>query len=126
MGRFNLDFHSRRGVLIIISHESMVRLREYRLPPLGRYGLRSSGLLRSVCWQMFTDVSKQSIRPIFKGKASQNFLNCLSEDLVYKLSFSSGTSSLTSCVNVTENKMFLRNAIEGRGTRVLSCTHVCL
>jgi hypothetical protein len=55
VGRFGFDFHTRRAVLIVTSHESIVRLREYRLPPLGRYGLRSSGLLRSVCWLMFID-----------------------------------------------------------------------
>ena len=43
---------------------------DIRLPARSRQELRSSGLLRSVEWQFFTDVSGQAIIPILKGQES--------------------------------------------------------
>jgi hypothetical protein len=42
-----------------------------RLPPWCRWGLRSSGMLRSVNCYLVTDVSRQPIGPIFKRQAVQ-------------------------------------------------------
>jgi len=44
--------------------------RDFRLPPRSRSELRSSGLLRSEWRQFLTDVSGQTIGPIFKGQGS--------------------------------------------------------
>jgi hypothetical protein len=41
-------------------------LRDFRLPPPCSWGLRSSGMLRSVDWQLVTEVSGQPIGPIFR------------------------------------------------------------
>jgi hypothetical protein len=40
--------------------------------PRCKKDLRSSTLLRSVCWLLFTDVSVQYVGPIFKGHAVQD------------------------------------------------------
>jgi hypothetical protein len=37
--------------------------------------LRSSGILRSVVWRLFTDVSGQAINSIFKGQEVQTIFN---------------------------------------------------
>jgi hypothetical protein len=42
--------------------------RDFRLPPRRWWDLRSSGILCSVEWLSFTDVSGRRIAPIFKGK----------------------------------------------------------
>jgi hypothetical protein len=43
-------------------------LRDFRLPQRCKCDLHSSGVLRSVKWQFFTDVTGQPIGPIFKGQ----------------------------------------------------------
>jgi len=48
-------------------------LHDFRLPPQCKWDLLSSGMLRSVEWLSVTDVSEQSIRPMFKGQV----LDCL-------------------------------------------------
>jgi len=45
-------------------------MRDFRLPPRGRWELHSSGILRSELWQFLTDVSGQPISPVFKGQES--------------------------------------------------------
>jgi len=41
---------------------------DLRIPQLWKWGLTSSGMLRSVDWYLFTDVSGQPIDAIFKSK----------------------------------------------------------
>jgi hypothetical protein len=43
-------------------------LRHFRLPPPCSWGLRSSGMLRSVGWQLVTEVSGQPIDPTFRTR----------------------------------------------------------
>jgi len=43
-------------------------VRDFRLLPRCRWGLRSSTLLRSVGWQLLTEVSGKYISPTFKGQ----------------------------------------------------------
>jgi len=43
-------------------------LYDFGLPPRNRRDLRSSAILRSLQWQLFTDVSGQAIGPTFKGQ----------------------------------------------------------
>jgi len=46
--------------------------------PRCKWELRSSWILRCIDWQLFTNVSKQPIGPIFKGQAVRElFLDCL-------------------------------------------------
>jgi hypothetical protein len=44
-------------------------LRDARYPPRCRRRLCCAGLLRSVCWYVLTDVSGQSVDPVFKDQA---------------------------------------------------------
>jgi hypothetical protein len=48
-------------------------IRDFRLPPRCRLDLLSSGILRSVECESFTDVSGQRIGPMFKGQEVQAF-----------------------------------------------------
>jgi hypothetical protein len=50
---------------IIIFKATRIQSRTYQ-------GLCPSGMLRGVIWQLFTDVSTQSIGPIFKDQAADN------------------------------------------------------
>jgi hypothetical protein len=54
---------------------------DFRLPPLWKLGLLSSGMLRSASWLLVTEVSGQTIGTIFKGQAVHGnlalFLDCL-------------------------------------------------
>jgi hypothetical protein len=55
-------------VFFILSVNLVRHLRDFRFPSRSRRDLYSSGLLRSVEWQFFTDVSGQPIGPISKGQ----------------------------------------------------------
>ena len=48
--------------------QKRTKLRYVVVPPRCTGDLRFSGMLRSVCWYLFTDVSGQSINPILKGR----------------------------------------------------------
>jgi len=57
--------------------------RQFGLEPRYTRGIQSSGLLRSVCWDLSTDVSGQPIDSVSRGPAVQQerlptFLNGLS------------------------------------------------
>jgi len=45
----------------------LMTLRDFRLPSRSWWEPRFSGLLRSEWWQFITDVSGQTIGPIFRG-----------------------------------------------------------
>ena len=45
--------------------------KNFRLPARFKWDLRPSAMLRSVFWWLFIEVSKQRIRPIFRGQAAQ-------------------------------------------------------
>jgi hypothetical protein len=47
---------------------------DFRLPPLWKLGLCSSGMLRSTSWLLVTEVSEQTISSIFKGQAVHGIL----------------------------------------------------
>ena len=44
-------------------------MRDHRLPPRCRWGLRSCVLLRSLYLELFTDISRHPISPILEGQA---------------------------------------------------------
>ena len=46
-------------------------LQDSKLSPHHNRALRSSSMLRSACWYLFTDVSRQLVSPVFKGQAVQ-------------------------------------------------------
>jgi len=54
----------------LFSLQGIIYMWDFRLPPKGRWELRSSGLLRSELWWPLTDVSGQYMSPIFKGQES--------------------------------------------------------
>jgi hypothetical protein len=49
-----------------------VKGRDMKSVDEGILDLRSSGILRGVVWQLFTDVSEQRIRLIFNGQESED------------------------------------------------------
>jgi hypothetical protein len=50
------------------------KLRNFKLPPQCNLYLRYSGMLRSVHWQLVTDVTGQYIASIIKGHADGLFV----------------------------------------------------
>jgi hypothetical protein len=79
-------------------------MRDFRLPPLCKWKLRSYEMLRSANWYLDTDVSVKPNGPIFKVQAV-----CLAvENGNYRLSQKS----------VTKYKLTLRNISEERRSRV--------
>jgi hypothetical protein len=67
--------------------------------------LRSSRMLRSICWYLFTDVSGQAMRVIFKGQAVQE-----------TLTLKEGTDTVPE-TSINSNQHTLRNIPEGRRPR---------
>ena len=57
--------------LLQVGKEETMARNHIRLPPWCWWGLRSFGLLRSIRWQLFTEVSKQPIGSIFEGQTVQ-------------------------------------------------------
>jgi len=56
-----------------IYRKAVFHVRDFRLPPQYIWVLHSFGMLRSVNWQLVTDVSGQTINPICKGQAVHSF-----------------------------------------------------
>ena len=88
-GQFNTAEFSKPDVLPLLEAHRFLygkvifHIRDFRLPSQYSWVLHSSGMLRSVNWQLVTDISGQIINPIFKGQA------------IHSLTLEDGTDNLS-------------------------------
>ena len=78
-----------------LTDNTMCFIRGFRLPPRFWWDLRFYGILRSVEWWSFTDVSGQRVGPIFKGQEVQGEKNTPEERRSQQCVFSLETTIRT-------------------------------
>jgi hypothetical protein len=67
--RYKLHFSTQiRSRNVNVMPTTLIKVRDFRLPPRSRWGLRYSWLLRSEWWWFLTDVSVQPVGTICKGQ----------------------------------------------------------
>lgn len=97
---------------------------DIRILPRCGWGLRSSGMFPSVCWQLVTDISGRLLGPIFKGQAVEDLGWVQWPSKVDCLIHENGTEKPSR--NVSNYQLTVRNTPKERKHRALLCLKVSM